>query len=126
MHAGEIEVDCDIHPSGHWITLGIAVGAELVDPYMVLDSASPVSVISPGARDELERQGLLPSSNQRNDYLLTHLSVQGQPLPDITVRVLPRLTRLGVDGLLGLDFFQMFEEVCFRTQSLRLTLHRFP
>lgn len=38
------------------------------------------------------------------------------------VRVLPRLTRLGVDGLLGLDFLRHFRRVEFLVDDLLLTL----
>ena len=38
--------------------------------------------------------------------------------------VLTRLDRLGVDGLLGLDFLTHFEHIHFHTRSLRLVLER--
>lgn len=89
---------------------------------MVLDTGSPVSVISPVVLDDLLARGLVRPEASSNRYVLTGLSVQGQPLPDLSVRVLPRLARIQVDGLLGLDFLRSFKAVHFHVDTFRLVL----
>ena len=88
----------------------------------MLDTGSPASAISPAARDELVFKRLVLPAAVSSGYLLTNSTVNGQPLPDFMVRVLPRLTRLGVDGLLGLDFLRRFRRVGFLVDDLLLTL----
>ena len=121
MHGGEIAVQAALHPSGNWITLPLTVGG-LLHLDMVLDTGSPVSVISPKARDDLLGRQLLDPSTEGIRYRLAQLSVHEQPLPPLMVRVLPRLTRLQVDGLLGLDFLRLFEHVHFHVPTLQLVL----
>ena len=93
---------------------------------MVLDSGSPVSVISPESSHELRIHGLLRQANEPRYYQLSRLTAEeavGKPaLPDLKVRILPRLTRLAIDGLLGLDFFRAFELTCFRISTSQLLL----
>jgi hypothetical protein len=43
-------------------------------------------------------------------------------VPDLDVRVLRRLGRTGVDGLLGLDFLIQYDEVHFLVATRRLVL----
>lgn len=50
------------------------------------------------------------------------MTLEAQPLPDLNVRVLARLSRLGVDGLVGLDYLGRFEYVHFHIPTLRLML----
>lgn len=121
MLGGEISVRADLHPSGNWITVPISV-AGLISLAMVLDTGSAVSAISPAAKDVLGARGLVLPRGDGDGLLLTQLTVQGQALPDLVVRVLPRLARLGIDGLVGLDFLRAFERVSFHVPTLRLVL----
>jgi hypothetical protein len=89
---------------------------------MVLDSGSPQSVISPGVEHELLQERLLQPAPAARVYHVRNLRADGHPLPDLTVRVHPRLSRLQVDGLLGLDFFGAFELTCFRLSTSQLLL----
>lgn len=86
--------------------------------------ASAVSAISPRVEQELLSRGLLKTSALPRRYLLDELTAHRQPLPSLDVAVLRRLDRLGVDGLLGLDFLMHFEHIHFHTSSLRLVLER--
>ena len=90
----------------------------------VLDTGAPVSAISPGIEQDLLRDGLLQPGSLPRRHRLTRLRSQDQELPDIEVAVLNRLDRLGIDGLLGLDFLTNFEHIHFHTRSLRLVLER--
>ena len=92
------------------------------DLLMVLDTGSPVSAISPPVRDALFVRGVIPPARDGARYILTRLTVHDQPLPDLTVRVLPRLERIRVDGLLELDFLRQFEYVHFHVSNLQLVL----
>lgn len=121
MPGGDVAVQAELHESGNWIVVPVAVRGA-VDLLMVLDTGSPVSVISPVVLDDLVTRGLLGPEVASNRYVLTRLSVQGQPLPDLLVRVLPRLARIQVDGLLGLDFLRLFKAVHFHVDTFHLVL----
>jgi hypothetical protein len=88
----------------------------------VLDTGAPVSAISVRIEDDLRARGLLQASGRTLRHRLAGLSIDGYPIPDLQVAVLRRLDRLQVDALLGLDFFALFDEVRFRTRTLRLAL----
>jgi hypothetical protein len=55
---------------------------------------------------------------------MSDLTADRQALPNLDVAVIRRLDRLGVDGLLGLDFLTYFEHIHFHTRSLGLVLER--
>jgi len=113
------------HPSGLWLGIKILVGNDLV-AFMVLDSGSPQSVISPALGEHLQRRGVLHATSDARYYQLRNLTAHDHQLPDMTVRILPRLTRLQIDGLLGLDYFRAFELVCVRFSTQQLLLEYAP
>lgn len=132
MPGGEVSVVTALHPTGLWITVPVTVGGR-VTLLMVLDPGSPISAISPAAEQTLRNHGLLePRAGEASPHLLTNLTIEGQPLPDLQVRVLSRLARLArwnvrgapleVDGLLGLDFLGKFVDVHFNVPTMRLRL----
>lgn len=121
MLGGEIATECHIHPSGRWITLAVLVrSTETLS--MVLDTGSPVSALSLQARAALAARGFLTEGSQPRTWLLRDVSIEARPIPDLEVRVLARLDRLQIVGLLGLDFLRMFEDVHFNVPTLRLRL----
>ncbi len=73
------------------------------------------------SRDDLLRRGLL-DPQQRPRYVLRSWSIQGQPIPDIIVRVSTRVTQVGADGVLGLDFLGRFTDIHFHVPTRVLTL----
>ena len=105
-----------------WLTLRLYIQGH-AGPLMVLDTAAPFSAISESARDSLAAQGLLGPVRGRH-YLLRNLTIQGQSVPDLRVGLSLRVTQLGVDGLLGLNFFGLFTEIHCHVPSLRITLSR--
>lgn len=121
MLGGDITTEGRFHTSGRWITfpLGIA-GIETL--WMVLDTGSPLSAVSPTIRDYLERQGLLRQSGRGNLYLLGRLTMAGHQVPDLEIGVVVRLERLQIEGVLGLDFLANYEDIHFNVPTLRLTL----
>lgn len=122
MHGGDLSIQARLHRSGLWITIPVTVG-HLPNLAMVLDSGSPVSAISPETAVALETLGLLaPAQNPRYEHRLAGLTVHSQALPDLEVRILPRLTRLRIVGLLGLDFLARFSAVHFYVDTLQLVL----
>src|SRR5262245_5941142 len=104
---GELAIPAELHPSGHWIGISVAIGGRHTI-FMVLDTGSPASAISPGISRALRTRGLLRESRIPGSYQLTELTAadtpRKPPLPNVTVRILPRLDRLKIEGLLGLDF----------------------
>src|SRR5262249_62258053 len=83
---------------------------------MVLDTGWPASAISPGMSRALRAGGLLRESRIPGSYQLTELTAEdapSKPPPNVTVRILPRLDRLQIEGLLRLDFFRSFHRIRF-------------
>src|SRR5947209_19460955 len=100
------------------VTLDIAGHGALA---MVLDTSAPLSSISEGSRDALVKSGVLEATG-RSGYLLRNVSMQGQPIPNLALRISARATQVGADGLLGLDFFSRYTDIHFYVPSGRLTL----
>ena len=121
MPTGDLSIQAERHPSGFWITITVWVGQHYRVAFVV-DSGSPASVISPEVRSGLAAAGLLIAGGSPGAYRLTDAWVQGQQMPEFDVRVLPRLDRIHVDGLLGLDFLTKFETMIFHVPTLTLTL----
>lgn len=63
---------------------------------------------------------LRPITNR--SAMIEQLSAEGQPLPNLNVRLGLAATTLGIEGILGLDFLEQFEEVRFNFAALELTL----
>ena len=122
MPGGELSIQARPHPSGLWITIPVTIG-RVRTLAMVIDSGSPVSAISPEIAQALRDAGLLaPASTPPYEYRLAALTVQDQSLPDQDVRILPRLARLRIAGLLGLDFLSQFLAIHFYVPTRRLVL----
>jgi hypothetical protein len=121
MHGGEVSTVGRLHPSGRWVSFRLQV-AEFESLWMVLDTGAPLSALSPGVALDLTRRGLLLSSGRPNLHRLTDLSIGGQRVADLEVGVVRRLERLQIEGLLGLDFLGLFEDIHFNVPSLHLRL----
>jgi hypothetical protein len=119
--AGDLSVSLSLSRNTDWLILRVELEARYVLD-MIPNPGYPRSVISTAARDELIQQELLPPVRARS-YRLRGLAIQGQAVPDIDVEVRPALHRLfKVDGILGYDFFQNYQEVRFSPADRRLTL----
>ena len=125
MPTGELVVPVSNHPSGLWVGIYVGVGTEAT-MFMVLDTGSPVSALSPATAQHLNARGLLHARGAASYYRtspLTAVRAAGRPtLPHAPFRILARLGRLQNDGLLGLDFFRQFDRVCFQLSAMRLEL----
>jgi hypothetical protein len=60
--------------------------------------------------------------DDRGRAVVTDLRIEGQPVPDLEVRVSRAVDRLRVNGILGLDFFQLFDSVLWLPRAGRITL----
>ena len=88
---------------------------------MVIDTGSPVSSISQSTYDRLLPTGFMIPAGGR--FLMLRSPVlEGFPIADIRVHVSRRVTIVGSEGILGLDFLQRFEHIHFHVPTLRLTL----
>jgi hypothetical protein len=123
MRSGDVSIQAQLHTSGFWIMIPLVVRNKQA-LRMVLDTGAPVSAISPEIWDELQTRDLLRTAPSAGYHLISDITVDGQPMPDLAVRVLPRLSRIGVEGLLGLDYLGKFESVYFHIPTLRITLRR--
>jgi hypothetical protein len=118
--SGELVVQTILHATKWWLIVPITIGGQITIE-MVLDTGSPLSAISERLRNTLLSAGLLESITPRT-YLLRSLTIQGQVIPDLRVRLSRRVTSVGADGILGLDFLAQFSTVHFDVATLRLTL----
>lgn len=115
-----VEIQAWLHPRYQWMMVPVAID-EQVTIDMVVNPGVPRSSISTGTRDRLIMTELVPPRNERV-YTLTTVSVQGQALPPLRVRVSGMLHMTGAGGILGLDFFGQYEDIHFHVPTLRLTL----
>ena len=120
MRTGEVQVQAELRPPALWLTIQVTVRQEPTLAF-VLDTGSPLSAIRPETKDRLSRLGLLLDGPRPGRYTVPGVSIQGQAMPDLGVRVLPRLSRLQIDGLIGLDYLSHFESIHFHVPTLRLT-----
>ena len=119
---GGSDLSISLHLLRGWLIVPVRVGARYTLE-MVLDTGAPLSGISQGTANLLLPTGFLePMQRRGNVYLLKQLSIQGQPIDDLEVRVLQRLTEVRAPGILGLDFLGRFEEIHCHVPSLTLTL----
>ncbi len=108
-----------MHPRRWWLLAPLHLDTHVL--WMVLDTGSPISSISEhtyaslAGTDRIVRVG-------NDTYVLRSPTIQGQSIEDVQVRISSRVTQVGADGVLGLDFLGRFTEVYFHVPSLRLTL----
>lgn len=79
------------------------------------------SRISQRSLDDLVMREGTPTRHG-HEVVLRQLQIQGQPIPDLPVQVDAGIARLGIDGILGLDFFEQFEEVRWQPRTNVVTL----
>ena len=79
---------------------------------MVLDTGSPLSSVSEPTHRRLAGAGSVRHIVGRR-FALTRPLLDGQPVDDLEVRISTRVTRVGADGVLGLDFLGRFTDIHF-------------
>ncbi|HVA19245.1 MAG TPA: hypothetical protein VMU55_03635, partial [Solirubrobacteraceae bacterium] len=79
------------------------------------------SLLSEGAFADLVHWDIVNPLEKRQ-CVLRDLKIQGQRLPDLSVRVSRATRRFGVDVVFGFDFFQNFIEARYDLRSNALTL----
>jgi hypothetical protein len=92
---------------------------------MVLDTGSPASGLSARSWNALAERGLLARPDGRT-HILPEVKIEEQTIPALAVRLSPRATELGADGILGLTFLGQFRTITFDVPSMRLTLTPTP
>ena len=116
----ELTIQTRLHAVNWWIVIPVVI-LGIRELNMVLDTGAPFSAISDATYDLLVTAGLIERRTD-NWCILRGLVVQGQPVPDQTVRVSRRVSQARAEGVLGLDFLRQYAEIRFYTQTLRLTL----
>lgn len=116
----DVVIQTSLHPRGWWVMVPLEV-AGTVTLELVLDTGSLLSGLSEPTREMLTTRGLLRPAGERR-FLLRDLTIHGQPVPDLVVRVSRRVTQAGARGVLGLDFLGQFTDIHFHVPSMRLTL----
>jgi hypothetical protein len=101
------------------VLIPLDVGGQSID--MVLDTGSPLSSISQATYHKLSEAGAIDRLS-RNSYVLRRSAIQGQAIRDLVVRISRRVSQVGADGVLGLDFLGQFTDIHLHVPSLRLTL----
>jgi hypothetical protein len=89
---------------------------------LVLNTGRTQSVLSRSMLAAMRALGLF-GAQAGPLYVLRQPTADGVPLPDLPLRESAGPGMLGVDGMLGLDFFDRFADACISTSALRLTLH---
>lgn len=103
-----------------WLVVRLSVGQDIVWD-MLPNPTAARSTISPQALEDLTRRGLLPAGRQTR-VLLRELRIDGQPILDVEVSMSPAIGRLGVDGILGLDFFEQFDAIHWYPRTRQVVL----
>ena len=116
---GELSVQAHLHPKRWWILIPLEVGNLSLD--MVLDTGSPPSSISQATYDKLAEAETIDHVGGRT-YVLRKPRIAGQVIPNLEVRLSRRVSQVGADGVLGLDFLGRYTDIHFHVPSLRLTL----
>ena len=103
---GEILVRLQHDTSGRWQIVPLSVGPDIVIE-MLPNPSSAQSSISRATRERLQTTPFLEWI-AAGRYHLHELAVQGQRLSDLEVRVSAGPALLGLDGILGRNFFSRF------------------
>ena len=101
----------------------LAVGQDIAWD-MLPNPLARQSVISAQSFADLRRWKLASEISERR-VVLRDLQIAGRSVPDLTVRISEAVARLGVNGMLGFDFFEQFDSVLWMPRTGWLTL-RFP
>jgi hypothetical protein len=117
----EITVQALEHPRG-WIMLRFRLemqpGAYLRTTLM-LNTGRPQSVIGARTAAFLASMDIAERLDRRRFRIRAPRTEEGDPLPDITARLSAGPPLLGVDGMLGWDYFRQFAEVRIAPDTLR-------
>jgi ribosomal protein S19E (S16A) len=89
---------------------------------MAVNPGVPRSSISAATRHRLIMEEIVPPREERT-YILSNVQIEGQPVPPLHVRVSAVLRRVGVGGIVGLDFLGQYEDIHFHVPTFRLTLN---
>lgn len=98
----------------------LAVGQDIVWD-MLPNPSTRRSSISQDALEDLNSKGLAPAGSQRR-VTLHDLRIDGQRVPAVDAYVSAAVSRLGVDGILGLDFFELFTAIHWYPRTRRVVL----
>jgi len=118
--SSDLTVELARSDDNRWFVIRLAVGDDVV-LNMVPNPGFPRSVVSRRVWDDLVARGMLAASEGRT-VVLRDLRIEQQRSPDLPVRVSPLTRILGVDGILGFDFFENYTGVYFDIRARRLTL----
>lgn len=117
---GEISIRLVTDQTNRWRIVPLSVGQDLVLE-MIPNPGFPHSVISRTARDALLKRGLVSASRTRL-YLLKDLRIEGVPISELEVRVSLAPQVLGLDGMLGMNFFEPYAEIRWDVRAHQLIL----
>ena len=117
---GEVSVQLIYDADRRWLVAPLSVGQDLV-LWVVPNPGFPRSVISRQAAEDLASRGVLVASGRRA-YVLHDLQIHGQPVPDVVVQPSPLTRVLGVDGILGFEFFAHYARACLDIATFLMTL----
>ncbi len=121
----DVTAEMSRHPRG-WLVVRFALPLVGLIPWeldLMLNTGRPYSAISRTTYATLAALGqVTPASDSR---CLIHSARLGTTmLSNIPMRLSAGPALLGLEGMLGLDFLELFAEVRFHFPSLRLTMTR--
>ena len=116
--SGRLVIQTILDTAHFWILVPVEVGDGLLINF-VLDSGSPLTSMSERLYNRLR-----PYLRQigKNRYILRPVRLAGHDLGSLNIRGSDFLSRVGADGVLGLDFLTRFTHIEFDVPTLLLTL----
>lgn len=118
---GEVEVRLSVHPRQRWLLVPAEFAGTSINLSMVLDSGSALCSVSAETAESLLGAGVA-TPRPLGMLTLRGFTLNRTEFEDVRVRVSRRLTEVGADALLGLDFLGRFKEVCIDVPTLVLRL----
>ena len=115
-----LEPSFGLYRGRRWFVVRLHVGLDIVWDMLPNPLAGRSGITPLALADLATKEGLTPSGNDR--YLVRNLRIDGQPVPDLEVEASPGVARLGVDGVLGFNFFTKFGEVRWKPATGEITL----
>jgi hypothetical protein len=107
------------HPRG-WVMVPVTV-CGIWNGNFILNTFRPRSTVSAMTATVLNGFECIGHQSGR-DYVLRGLMIGGERLPELDAQVSAATTLLGVEGMLGLNFFRQFSSVHLDVDQRTLTL----
>lgn len=118
---GRLVIQTKLDPARYYILIPVQVGDSLLVDF-VLDTGAPLTSMSRRLYVRLRSSGCLADAAAKNRYILSSASIAGVDVSPLHIRGSIFLGRVGVEGVLGLDFLARYTDIHFSMKTGILTL----